>query len=107
MSFDYRCRHSACFTHYISHPITIACGAAVLPISYTAAVQADYSTRGGSQFAGGMTSQVASALAAARVADRSVHGAGDASIRYGRAHFAPSQEGFAQQFGPYAGVWPP
>lgn len=64
----------------------------------------DYSARGGSQYNGGMTSQVASALAAARNLDRSQHGPGDASIRYGRAHFAPSQEGFAQQFGPYAGT---
>ncbi|CAL5228517.1 g11669 [Coccomyxa viridis] len=63
----------------------------------------DYSTRAGTQYNGGMTSQVASACAAARNLDRSQHGPGDASIRYGRAHFAPSQEGFAQQFGPYAG----
>ena len=104
LTIDAATRH-VLLTH-ISCPITITCGAGVLTISYTTAVQADYSTRGGSQFAGGMTSQVASALAAARVADRSVHGAGDASIRYGRAHFAPSQEGFAQQFGPYAGAWP-
>ena len=54
----------------------------------------------------GMTSQVASALAAARSADRSQHGpvSADASVRFGRAHFAPSQEGFAAQFGPYAGA---
>ena len=54
----------------------------------------------------GMTSQVASALAAARNADRSQHGpvSADASVRFGRAHFAPSQEGFAAQFGPYAGA---
>jgi len=64
----------------------------------------DYSTRAGTQYSGGMTSQVASALAAARSLDRSHHGPGDASVRYGRAHFASSQEGFAQQFGPYAGV---
>jgi hypothetical protein len=53
-----------------------------------------------------MTSQVASALAAARNADRSQHGpaSADASVRFGRAHFAPSQEGFAAQFGPYAGA---
>ena len=71
----------------------------------TAVVQVtDYSARGGTQYNGGMTSQVASALAAARNLDRSQHGPGDASIRYGRAHFAPSQEGFAQQFGPYAGA---
>ena len=66
----------------------------------------DYSARAGTQYSGGMTSQVASALAAARSMDRSQHGPGDASIRYGRAHFAPSQEGFAQQFGPYAGAAP-
>ena len=66
----------------------------------------DYSARAGTQYSGGMTSQVASALAAARSLARSQHGPGDASIRYGRAHFAPSQEGFAQQFGPYAGALP-
>lgn len=60
--------------------------------------------------AGQMTSQVAAALAAARNADRSQRGAahyhaaaGDASVRFGQAHFAQTQEGFARQFGPYAG----
>ncbi|CAL8466137.1 g5673 [Coccomyxa elongata] len=63
----------------------------------------DYSVK-----AGKMTSQVAAALAAARTADRSQRGpaapgAGDASVRFGQAHFATTQEGFARQFGPYAG----
>lgn len=63
----------------------------------------DYSVK-----AGRMTSQVAAALAAARNADRSQRGAprpaaGDASVRFGQAHFAHTQEGFAKQFGPYAG----
>jgi len=63
--------------------------------------------------AGQMTSQVAAALAAARNADRSQRGAahyqqyhaaaGDASVRFGQAHFAQTQEGFARHFGPYAG----
>ena len=58
---------------------------------------------------GKMTSQVAAALAAARSADRSQRGppgpgAGDASVRFGQAHFATTQEGFARQFGPYAGA---
>lgn len=57
--------------------------------------------------AGGMTSQAAAALAAARFADRSQRGpqrsVGDASVRFGNAHVAHTQEGFAQHFGPYAG----
>lgn len=78
-----------------------------------APVQGDYTVKSGQ-----MTSAVAAALAAARNANRSQHAGtaaaaavgglapgrvGDASVRFGRAHVATS-EGFAQQFGPYAGA---
>jgi hypothetical protein len=83
------------------------------PVQGPAPAAADYSVRGGGQ----MTSQVAAALAAARSADRSQHAgtaalgamgtarsAGDASVRFGAAHVASSSDGFAAQFGPYAGA---
>lgn len=78
-------------------------------LTANADVQAPTGTPDYSVKAGKMTSQVAAALAAARTADRSQRGpagpgAGDASVRFGQAHFATTQEGFARQFGPYAGA---